>query len=244
MPEISDPGSSGGKDAVRIPKEIEIVVRGIEDDQYSMIHRAGSELDVHFNPPRQTVTIFQTTRHPDDYYISHTVVVRFTRRNSRFIKLEHLPDGSLLVNFEVLPFLHMRNETILSVEHIYHGFEANLLKNPLDEELVMCDWPSKHLQMILPMVKFFPKDTEAIALLTFGCITLDEYYGMLPHFKRPIPPPRPRFYFNDGRRAAQFAALKKAALKSRNAPGGTGWTLSMAEGFLGNRMKEEKQGRK
>ncbi|GAD93377.1 hypothetical protein AOR_1_458094 [Paecilomyces variotii No. 5] len=244
MTQALDLGYFGGKDAIRIPKEIEIVVRGAEDDLYSMIHCAGSEIDVHFNPPRQTVTIFQTTRSPNDHYISHTVVARFTRRNSRFINLELLPDGSVLVNFEVLPFLHMQNETILNVEHIYHGFEANLLKNPLDEELVMCDWPYKHLQMILPAVKFFPKDTEAIALLTFGCITLDEYYGMLPHFERPIPPRRPRFYFDDDRRAAQFAALRKAALKSRNAPGGTGWTLSMAEGFLGTRMKEEKKRRK
>ncbi|KAJ9313657.1 hypothetical protein DTO271D3_6161 [Paecilomyces variotii] len=244
MAQTLEPGPSGGNQAVRIVKQIEIVVRGARDDQYNMLHCSHSELDVHFNPPRQTVTVFQTTRHPNDPYVSHTVVVRFTRRNSRFIKLDHLPDGSLLVNFEILPFLNMQNERILSVEHIYHGFEANVLKNPLDEELVMCDFSSKKLQMILPAAKFFSKDTEAIALLTFGCITLDEYYGMLPHFKRPTPPPRPRFYFDDDMRAAQFAALRRAALRDRNAPGATGWTLSMAEGFLGKHMKEEKRRRK
>lgn len=154
------------------PPRLKLVVRGPEN-QVRHLNRPDAELDVIFDFMHHTMLVKETIKDPEIPGSTHSVCVEFNPKNSQFVNLEGLADGSLLFSFRILESACAVRGNKLHPREKRRNFIN--VESALFDKLVLCDWPRKDLQLFLPASRTNGWKTVALILLTFNKISTEKW---------------------------------------------------------------------
>ena len=151
-------------------ENVEVVIRHSEEE-YTHLDSSKGILDVRFDTATRVVTIKEFNNDPDVVEANLIVIIKLGSSNSKFMGLEELRDGSLLLS------LFIPDSGKIHINEYRHGFTNNYLLSELAQTL-MPPKEVKGMQILLPATHIPWRWTAALILMTFGWISTRQCHNM------------------------------------------------------------------
>ncbi|GAB1211457.1 hypothetical protein ATERTT37_000572 [Aspergillus terreus] len=155
------------------------MLRGSRPDQVCKLHQKGASIDVIFDIIDNALILREIINDPTRRYTFWKFSVQIDLEHMEFGNLIGLPDCSLLLSLRLKPEACAVKGNMMKVKEKVSGFAPTYLESRLDNDLYLCDWPEKRLDIFLPEEKLVGWKTVALIMKTFGRISAAQWSDMV-----------------------------------------------------------------